>query len=171
MAALMTKEEQLVALMQEHQTNVWRFLRMLGCERAQADDLTQDVFLYVLDHPFLELNRAATSAYLRKAARNLYRNWLRDHRRELPLNLEAESEATWAEATPAESSDDRVQALRRCLEKLADRQRQAVDLKYGQARSEAEVAAAMDATVDAIKGLLKRTREQLRDCVQRQVKP
>lgn len=171
MAALMTKAEQLVAWMAEHQTNVWRFLRMLGCDRALADDLTQDVFLYVLDHPVVDLGRAAMAGYLRKTARHLYLNWLRDHRRELPLHIEAESEAAWAEATPNDNSDDRVAALHRCLEKLAQRQRLALDLKYRDGRSEAEVAQAMEATVDAIKGLLKRSREQLRDCVQRQAKP
>jgi RNA polymerase sigma-70 factor (ECF subfamily) len=171
MDALMTREDHLVALMAQHQADVWRFLRMLGCERALADDLTQDVFLWALDHPFEDLGRAATAAYLRKAARNRYLNWLRDNKRVLPLEIEAQSEAAWAEVTPEEGSDERLAALRCCLEKLEGRARNALDLKYRDGHSEAEVAQAMQATVDAIKGLLKRTRQQLRECVQRQVNP
>ncbi|MBE7491543.1 MAG: sigma-70 family RNA polymerase sigma factor [Planctomycetes bacterium] len=171
MRAVTTREEQLVEWMRRHQTDVWRFLRMLGCDRALADDLTQDVFLYVLDHPVADFGPAATAAYLRKTARNLYLNWLRDHRRELPLGLEAQSEAAWAELTPGDGSDQRLAALRRCLDKLADRQRRALDLRYRDGLSDAETAQAMQATPDAIKGLLKRTREQLRQCVQQQVKP
>lgn len=170
MGALMTRQEHLQALMTDHQADVWRFLRMLGCDRALADDLTQEVFLYALDHPFADLGRAAAGGYLRKAARNHYLNWLRANKRVLPLEVEAASEAAWAENT-GDSSDERVEALRRCLEKLAQRQRQALDLKYRDARSEAQLAQEMQTTVDAIKGLLKRTREQLRQCVQRQVKP
>lgn len=168
---VMTREAHLEAMMLEHQTDVWRFLRMLGCECAMADDLTQDVFLWALDHPFADLGRAATGAYLRKAARNRYLNWLRDNKRVLPLEIEAQSEAAWAEATPEDGSDERIAALRRCMEKLEGRARTALDLKYRDGRSEAEVAQAMQVTVDAIKGLLKRARQVLRDCVQRQVRP
>ncbi len=170
MGALMTRQEHLTDLMTDHQADVWRFLRMLGCDRALADDLTQEVFLYVLDHPFTDLGRAAAAGYLRKAARHLYLNWLRANKRVLPLEIDVASENAWAQTT-GESSDDRVDALRRCLDKLAQRQRQALDLKYRDTRSESEMAQQMETTVDAIKGLLKRTREQLRQCVQGQVKP
>jgi len=171
MEALMTQEEMLVSLMQQHQTGIWRYLRMLGCERSLADDLTQDVFVGYVQKPFVDLGPAAAAAYLRKAARHLFLNWLRNNKRTLPLEIDAASEAAWADLTPGDDSDERIEALRRCLEKLAQRQREALDLKYRDCRSEVEVAKAMDATVDAIKGLLKRTREQLRQCVQKQVRP
>jgi RNA polymerase sigma-70 factor (ECF subfamily) len=79
------------------------------------------------------------------------------------------AEAAWAALTPTGQGDDRLEALQRCLEKLAERARSAVDLKYAQGRSEAEVAELLQTTLDATKSLLKRTRAQLRECGERQV--
>ncbi|HEX7449919.1 MAG TPA: sigma factor, partial [Pirellulales bacterium] len=56
-------------LIEEHQAGVWRYLRVLGCNAAEAEDLTQDTFLAVLEKPFHDYQRAATAAYLRQVAR------------------------------------------------------------------------------------------------------
>lgn len=165
----MTRHDTLISLMSEHQADVWRFLRLLGCDAALADDVTQETFLYIYRNPIQQINRSATAAYLRKTAQSRLLNRRRKQRRETPLNLEA-AEAAWITLTPT-SGDERLEALQHCLEKLAERARQAIDLKYAQNRSEAEVAAAMTASVDAVKSLLKRARQQLRECVEGQVKP
>jgi RNA polymerase sigma-70 factor (ECF subfamily) len=65
-------------LVERHQSGVWRYLRALGCDPVLAEDLTQDTFLAVLRQPFEEYSEAATAAYLRRTARNLYVN---SHRR------------------------------------------------------------------------------------------
>lgn len=167
----MTREEQLTSLMHQHQTSVWRYLRMLGCEPSRADDLTQDVFLYVLDHPFTDLGPAATAGYLRKCARHLYLNLLKRERRQLPFGSEEEAEAAWQAATPGDDSDERLELLASCLEKLEGRARRAIDLRYRDEAAEAEVAQALGCTAEAAKALLKRVRAQLRECVERQVAP
>ena len=41
-------------LIEKYQVGVWRYLRALGCEPALADDLTQETFLSVLQHPFTD---------------------------------------------------------------------------------------------------------------------
>jgi RNA polymerase sigma-70 factor, ECF subfamily len=168
MDAVMTQEQSLIRLMAEHQADVWHFLRYLGCESALADDLTQETFLYVLRKPITEISRAATSTYLRRAARSLLIDRLRRQRREVALDLDVLEQA-WAEMTPGGRSDERLEALRRCLEKLAERSRHAVELKYAQECTEAQVAAAMGTSPGAAKALLKRARGQLRECVERQV--
>src|SRR6476620_9605142 len=71
-------------LIADHQVGIWRFLRALGCESSLADDLTQETFLAVLERPFSEINRAATSSYLRTIARNLL---VSHHRRNGRYNL------------------------------------------------------------------------------------
>ncbi|HRJ79073.1 MAG TPA: sigma-70 family RNA polymerase sigma factor, partial [Planctomycetota bacterium] len=60
------------ALIVAHQAGVWRYLRYLGCDRAQADDLTQETFLQVLRHGFEQRGERETAAYLRKVARNCF---------------------------------------------------------------------------------------------------
>ena len=46
----------------EHYVAVWRYLRLLGCDAALAEDLCQDTFLRVLEKPFDELSAKATAA-------------------------------------------------------------------------------------------------------------
>jgi RNA polymerase sigma-70 factor, ECF subfamily len=170
MKAVMTREQALIRLMEEHQADVWHFLRFLGCEEALADDLTQDTFLYVYRKPIVEISRAATAAYLRRTARSLMIDRLRRQKREVTLDLNALEQA-WADMTPEGHHEDRLALLQRCLDKLAARAREAIDLKYAQDRTEAEVAKCLDTTLDAAKALLKRARQQLRECVERQLTP
>src|SRR5438552_15470141 len=59
-------------LIREYQAGVWRYLRVLGCSPELAEDLTQETFLAVLQRPFTDNGPAATSAYLRQVAKNLY---------------------------------------------------------------------------------------------------
>ena len=67
-----------VELIETHQAGVWRYLRALGCQPAQADDLTQETFLAVLRKPFEYRGREAAAAYLRRVAR---RQWLMSARK------------------------------------------------------------------------------------------
>src|SRR5437867_2915957 len=59
-------------LVRDHQAGLWRYLRVLGCTASQAEDLTQETFLAVLQKPFQEFSTRATAAYLRQVARNLF---------------------------------------------------------------------------------------------------
>ena len=44
-----------VVLIQTYQAGIWRYLRALGCDSAQAEDITQETFLNVLQKPFQDL--------------------------------------------------------------------------------------------------------------------
>lgn len=152
--------------MREHQSDTWRYLRLLGCDESRADDLTQETFLYVLRHGLVEHSRAATASYLRRAARNLLLNVLRREKRHVPLEDWDEADRAWQDLT-SEDGEARLSALRRCMEKLAERARSAVRLRYGDGLGEAEVAARLGTSEEAIKALLKRARATLRACVER----
>ena len=67
-------------LVRRHQAAVWRYLRFLGCDPAQADDLTQETFLAVLEKPFEQRCDTATAAYLRTVARNRFLAVMRKER-------------------------------------------------------------------------------------------
>lgn len=162
-----TQAEMLVRLMREHQADVWRYLRLLGCDASCADDLTQETFLYVLNHPLNEFSRAQTAAYLRRAARSLMLNLLRRERRVVALDEIEVADNAWNELTP-QDGDARIEVLQRCVGKLEGRAKVAVRLRYGDGLSEAEVADKLGATEEAAKALLKRTRAALRECVERQ---
>jgi RNA polymerase sigma-70 factor (ECF subfamily) len=153
--------------MREHQADLWRYLRLLGCDASRADDLTQETFLYVLRHGLVEYSSAATASYLRRAARNLLLNLLRRESRHVPLGEWDEADRAWDDLT-RENSDARIDKLRGCLQLLGDRAREALKLRYGDGLGEAEVAARLGASEEAEKALLKRARAAQRACIERQ---
>src|SRR5262245_29157724 len=149
--AMMSEREELISLMQVHQANVWRYLRMLGCERSQADDLTQETFLQILEQPFEQRSDAETGAYLRSVARHLFLNMARRQSRSLPLGSVEQAEEAWARFTPEEHSDRRIDALNQCIDALEQRDRRIVELHYRERVPHLDIAAKLKATEDAVK--------------------
>ena len=68
-------------LIEQHQGNVWRYLRALGCDQSLADDLTQETFIAVLRRPFTQISSSATASYLRRVAYHLLVTYRRKHKR------------------------------------------------------------------------------------------
>ena len=77
-------------LVRRYQATVWRYLRYLGADPAEADDLTQETFFAVAKSSFQSRSPDETAAYLRKAARNqLLMARRRDSRRVTTVALSA----------------------------------------------------------------------------------
>ena len=83
-------------LIEDHQAGIWRYLRALGCDRAEADDLTQETFLAVLQRPFVNYSPAAAAAYLRKVALNRFISVRRRSGRVVYLEQVEEIDRTWS---------------------------------------------------------------------------
>ena len=75
----------------------------------------------------------------------------------------------WAEAAPAAS--EQATALEICLERLPARLRQMVRWRYFEERSSEEIAGALGTKSAAVRVALQRIREQLRACIERQMRP
>ncbi len=164
-------------LVRRHQEEIWWYLRFLGCQEAEASDLAQETFLAVLKKPPEDFGPAAVRVYLRKIARSKLLESLRKNRRAAAFDLDA-AEATWA-ATQTGSSDGNgggngedawLDALDDCLQTLEGRAKQVVDMTYRESRSRNEIAVALEMTESGVKSLLRRSREVLRQCVERKVK-
>ncbi|MGH7140214.1 MAG: RNA polymerase sigma factor [Pirellulales bacterium] len=151
-------------LVRDHQAGVWRYLRVLGCPAADAEDLTQETFLAVLTKPFQDYNRQATAAYLRQVARNLF---ISSRRRAVSAIELDEAEAAWLRWAVKDDGAELVAALRNCLESLTERVRQGLDLRFARGQSRAEIAAALGMSENGAKNLLQRAKQHLRECVER----
>ncbi len=156
------------SLVRRHQSEIWRYLRFLGCQDAQADDVTQETFLAVLKKPPTSRDLAAVRAYLRSVARNTFLALLRKTSREAEFDLDA-AERIWAESHPRDGGDQRLAALDDCLDQLEGRARQAIYLAYRDTKSRSDIAATLEMSEDGVKSLLRRTRDVLRQCVERKV--
>jgi RNA polymerase sigma-70 factor (ECF subfamily) len=64
-------------------------------------------------------------------------------------------------------TEEMLQQLTRCVEELAPKARQAINLRYMQAHRPPEIARSMGWTVDAVHVALSRARVFLRDCMNR----
>jgi RNA polymerase sigma-70 factor (ECF subfamily) len=160
----------LASVVRNHQASIWRYLRFLGATAAEADDLTQETFLAFAKAKFVEHCPRQTAGYLRTIARNQLIAHRRRQRHEInTVDLEA-ADSVWATAADADGGlDGYLDALRTCLDELQSRPRQAIDLHYREGSGRETIAQQLDMKPDGVKSLLRRTRDLLRECVQRKV--
>jgi RNA polymerase sigma-70 factor, ECF subfamily len=157
-------------LVQSHQAGVWRYLRALGCDPSLAEDLTQETFLAVLEKPFADFNPAATAAYLRTVARNLFISFQRRASRQVSVADLDELDVDWSRWAGDDAGQHLLTSLQECLKSLGDKARQAVELRYKAEASRAGIAASLGMSEDGAKNLLQRAKQALRECIERKIK-
>jgi RNA polymerase sigma-70 factor (ECF subfamily) len=143
--------------------------RMTG-SAAEAEDLTQEVFLRVFRSLGRFDLRFPLGPWVRKIASNASLNFLRRRQTEGRLAAgSATSDEAASIADPAAGPEERLaesgraRRLDRALAKLPENQRLAFTLKYVEGLTADEIALAMDAPRNTIKTWLLRARERLRE--------
>lgn len=146
------------------------FLRATVHDRHAVDDLFQETMVtawkrfddYDLERPF--------AAWLRGIARRMVLAHLRRradgpvYSSEPLLDL-LESRMTRLDRIEADTWQEKVRAVTRCLEKLPAPMREAIDSHYREALSTAEIAARAETTAEAVKKRLQRGRALLARCL------
>jgi len=153
-------------LVEAHQNGVWRYLRALGCDPSQADDLTQETFLAVFERPFEDYHPAATAAYLRRVAHNRF---ISQKRREGRWQEVADLDAIgqlWERTPESDNGEALLDALRQCLTSLTERARWALQMRFRDRLSRMEIAANLEITEHGAKNLMQRAKKKLRECVE-----
>jgi RNA polymerase sigma-70 factor (ECF subfamily) len=161
----------LASLVHQHQAGVWRYVRFLGAAAAEADDLTQETFLAVARADFAQRDERQTAGYLRVVARNQLLALRRKQHHEIgTVELEAADSVWVAAAGPEGNLAGYLDALADCLTKLEGRSREAIDLHYREGASRDAIASQLGMQPDGVKTLLRRTRQVLRECIERKLK-
>jgi RNA polymerase sigma-70 factor (sigma-E family) len=144
-------------LYREQAPRLMRLAFLLTGGGGAAEELVQDAFLEVhqrwetIEYP---------AAYLRTTVVHGAASHRRRRALELAKGYERRSEAVDGMAEP---SDD----LRAALARLPDRQRAAVVLRYYEDLPDAEIATLLGCRVPAVKSLLHRALQELREVVER----
>jgi len=129
-------------------------------DRGAAEDLAQEVFVKLWQALPRYDGRAQLSTWIYAITRNAAISALRRRRRSVSLSDPSVlEEAEAAFAAPAPAMDDT--ALRRHIEALPEKQRQAVTLYYLDERSVDEVAAMLGLPANTVKTHLHRARASL----------
>jgi RNA polymerase sigma-70 factor (ECF subfamily) len=156
------------------------FCRQLG-DRADAEDLTQEVFLRLYRSRERYEPRARFATWVFHITQNVARNALRSRRRHPAVRLDVRGdEGCRLEALLSDDGDAPSRPLERhelagvvraAVADLDGRQRTAMELHQFGDRTYAEVAAELDMTPKAAKSLLYRARNQLRLLLARFMEP
>jgi RNA polymerase sigma-70 factor (ECF subfamily) len=160
--------EAFAALIERHHRAVYGFLRARLIQASDADDMTQEVFLRFYE----SRTRFDTAALVRPWLLGIARNLLREHVRDVKRRKEVD----WTElcleletVLPADlgHGDDVLVWLPECLHELGPSARQAIELHYRSERRLTEIGSALHRSEGAVKILLHRARQALRDCLTR----
>jgi RNA polymerase sigma-70 factor (ECF subfamily) len=165
-----TAADPIADLVRLHQAGVWRFLRSLGCQSAEADELAAEAFVVAHDKGLATRACAPgeAAAFLRRTARFLWLRRVRWWRRESARFADA-AELLWARTCARDGGDAWLDALQSCLHSLDGRAGAAVRMFYGEDLSRAAVAARLGLRPNGVKTLLQRARVALRACIERRL--
>ena len=141
-------------------------MRALGCDDAQAEDLTQETFLSVLRKPFKQYSKAATAAYLRKVAFNLLATAQRRAKKVTLVENVEEVDHAWASWAGGDDGEELIDKLRECLNGLTERARKALEMRFRDRSSRTEIAEELQITEHGAKNLMQRAKKQLRGCIE-----
>lgn len=169
-----TREDLFAVLVREHESGLRAFVSACVHDRGDAEDVLQLVFAtawrrlddYDADRPF--------AAWLRGIARHKILAYFRSQRgrsRNLQvlspeaLAAIADEHERFAKPPRGEVYRDAFDALRTCLESLAQEDQLIIDAVYHGGLTCRAVAEQLGRGVEAVKKRLQRARAELRDCV------
>ncbi|WP_091429461.1 RNA polymerase sigma factor [Aliiroseovarius sediminilitoris] len=135
--------------------------RLLGGDRAEAEDVTQEAMLRLWKiAPDWRTGEAKVSTWLFRVVSNLCTDRLRKRR---TVDIDAIDEP--ADDTPGAVDRmiqaDRAAALQAALNSLPDRQRIAVTLRHIEGETNPDIAQIMDISVEAVESLTARGKRAL----------
>jgi len=151
-------------LFEKYAEALLRFSDRMLSNRAEAEEITQEVFLKMITRVEQYDGRAAVSSWLFAIAANACRDRLRRTRRAVIVPLESVAEAP-SKAEPVDhrvQDRERRQAVRRALSKLSEEQREALVLARYHGMPYADIARTLQITEGAVKTRIFRAMETLK---------
>jgi RNA polymerase sigma-70 factor (ECF subfamily) len=167
-------------LVVRYQTRLVRVLEHMVGRRELAEDLAQDVFIRVYRARSTYEATAKFATWLFTIANNVAANALRDRSRRPEVNLSPQESGglgghpmdrlvqASSSGMPTRQIDkaELRDVVRMAMESLSERQRMAVVLNKFEGMSYADIAQTMELTPQAVKSLLSRARENLREILE-----
>ncbi|NER80351.1 MAG: sigma-70 family RNA polymerase sigma factor [Leptolyngbya sp. SIO1D8] len=145
-------------------------LRSLG-NVASAEDLTQDVFLTLMNSRTYDPDRGSLSSYLSLLTRSRAIDRLRAQSTQHKYLNQWQRHPQPAEPSPMEhaSQQERHTLVREALDQLSQQQRQVLELSYYQGQSQTEIAAQLGVPLGTVKSWARRGLLRLRSHLENQL--
>ena len=138
-----------------------RFAYCFVASSAVAEDIMEDTFATVIVSKRRFSPRATFKTYLYKIARNKCIDYIRFHRRFVPLG-DLENVLVFADVTTDVEKRERQRALYKCLQQLPREYRDVLQLSYLEGFDTQEVCAIMRKNTKQVYNLLFRAKQSLR---------
>ncbi len=131
------------------------------------DEVAHEAFVFAYRH-LQDFNTGSMQAWLRSIAQNILRDRLKAYARESVKQERYAEQMRWemALANVDKPIRDEAEHLEHCLEKLRHSQREILELRYEQQLTSEEIAQRTGRSTLAVRTLLMRLRQQLRQCIQ-----
>jgi RNA polymerase sigma-70 factor (ECF subfamily) len=160
------QDEHYVALLVEHQLRLTSYIRALVPHRADADEVLQNVNLFLLNRA----NEFRPGAEFGPWALRIAYFHVLTYRKQLARKRSRFSDALVdqlaADSFVVDDNSRRRAVLEGCLQKLPEKDRQLIQLRYETAVSTREVAQQLGRSLKGIYESLARIRLRLFECVQ-----
>ncbi len=164
----MDAHEEFLKLLLRHQPDLKAFVASMVRDRAAAEDLFQEICLalwqgfgsYERGRPFGAWARGVAGKKLLQS---------REKTRRVPLAFSPQAIQAVLEAYDRTEPQARTEGLRDCIEKLPDRSRELLALRYEKSMKLGEIARHAGSTLDAVHKTLSRIREALEECLKRRL--
>jgi RNA polymerase sigma-70 factor, ECF subfamily len=161
------------ALLMRHRTDLLAYLLAAVRNPHDAEDILQEVCVAATRSWTQYREGTPFTAWAREIARRRVLEYGRATRKRPALldpDVLARLDEVASEMEAAEPADARKDALRECLAGLGGVAHRVVELRYRARHAVPEVAASIGRTLHATYAILKRTRQALRECVERRMK-
>ena len=138
-------------LVRRHQKQIWRLVWRYVKRDADAADVTQQAFVRAFKGMAAFRGTSSVRSWLYRIAINCALSWLRDHKRELPSEMD---DTALSDAPPAPTQLIATQdnaALRAAIEKLPPKQKLVLELRVFDDLSFKEVAELAECTENTAK--------------------
>lgn len=160
------EESALSALVKRSYPFVFRYLYYRSVTREDAEDLTSEVFVRVVNS--IKGQKGYFPAWLIGIARNLLTDYYRKRGRSRETSLEQIEEPS-SDSDKNEKDALRPDDIRKMLDFLTDEQKEVIILRFIEGNTNEEVAKIMNKSVGAIKGLQFRALSALRVILRREL--
>jgi RNA polymerase sigma-70 factor (ECF subfamily) len=163
---------EVVRLLIEYRTDIFAFIFAAVRDYDAAEEVMQNVSVVVCEKAQEYEPGTNFRAWAREIARRQVLQYSRQSKRSPSPLTSAELEylaAAFDEAECEGSLGERIEALRACLEKLPDRVRNLVRLRYEERLSVEQMAERSHSKVESVRKALYRGRIALRNCIDRRL--
>jgi RNA polymerase sigma-70 factor (ECF subfamily) len=166
----MDKQEEYLKLLFGCELEIRAFIASLVRSSYDCDDIFQDVALTLWkEFPRYDRSRSFGAWARGIASMKLMQRWDKLKRRPVVLSPEAIQAVASAFDRSEAGASRQAEALEHCLDQLPEKSRHLLELRYERSLKVEQIAAELEATLDAIYQSLSRIRARLQDCVNRRL--